>query len=372
MKRCLVHLYSVPYVLPTLAMLATIHPTERVSTTILFQLPWATREALAEMLAIARELLAGNPLVERVEGLTEEELKSANLREFLGTAFDEFYYNHDAVGIVCRKLAATYPRAKRICMGDGFGMFLGHGYVESYQGKASLAKRIRDRFFGSRELPPVRPDVAALVLPVDASGNGLRGLQLVVGRKEAFLQAIHDCHANARALREHMHALLARTEGRARYLLLGEPYAEAGHVRPEREVDMFCEIVRSYCKPGSAIIVKPHPLETPGKAVHIGAALGSDYEVIAVDARFDRYPIEIWIELVRACTVICTSYAVLSLKYAHGIDVVQPMDEAFIEKWTVPTHQKWTRDGLRLYMEPLAKLGDWDGRSVLWSAQPRP
>jgi Alpha-2,8-polysialyltransferase (POLYST) len=360
----------VPYVLSTLAVLATMHPSERISTTILFQLPWASKEDMSEMLRIARELLAGNPLIERVEGLTDEELKSVKLHDFLGADFDDFYYNHDAVGIACRTLAAAYPRARRICMGDAFGLFYRSGFIESYQRKVSTIQRIRDWFLGSGELAPVRPDVAALVLPVDASGVGLRGLQLVVCPKQAFVQAIHDCHANARALHEHMHALLARTEGRTRYLLLGEPYAEAGHVKPEREVDMFCEIVRTYCKPGSAIIVKPHPMEKPGKAARIGAALGAGYDVIAVDARFDRYPIEIWQELVRACTVICTSYSVLSLKYSQDIDVVQPMNDAFIDKWIEPAHRKWTRDGLRLFMEPLARLGGWDGRSVLWSGKP--
>ena len=101
------HLYSVPYVLPTLAALETMHAPQRISTTILLHLPWASKEVMAEMLAIARELLAGNPLVERVEGMTEEELKSVNLSDFLGTHYDDFYYNHDVVGTICRALAAT-------------------------------------------------------------------------------------------------------------------------------------------------------------------------------------------------------------------------------------------------------------------------
>ena len=61
------------------------------------------------------------------------------------------------------------------------------------------------------------------------------------------------------------------------------------------------------------------------------------------------------------------SYPVLSLKYLYDIDVIQPMDSEFIEKW----FPKWTwasyKNSLSLYSEPLKRLSSWDGMSILWS-----
>ena len=208
------------------------------------------------------------------------------------------------------------------------------------------------------------------MLPVDPSGRGLRGVELVCCRKADFIGAIRHCHDHARELQEHMRSLLDQTAGQRRHVLLTETYAEAGHVRPERDVPMYCEIVRAHCEPGSTVIIKPHPLEAPGKGARIQAALGGDYKVVNVAPRFGRYPIEIWLELLQGCGVICTAYPVLSLKYAHDIDVVQPMNEAFIARWIEPAFQRWARDSLDLYTKPLERLRGWNGREILWSGGP--
>jgi len=357
--------------------ITTLHPGEPVSVVIFVQLAGASEAALAEIMDVVRELAKGHRLVERIEGVIDDAVDGRKLQERLGAGFDEFYYCHDVNGQICRQLAALYPRARKVCIGDGFGMVYATEFLESYRRAAPLPLRARLgawlRGLGSpvpKPLAPIRPDIAALVLPVDPSGGGLRRVALRVCGKQDFLDAIRACHANARDLQAYERELLARSEGRRRFLLLTETYAEAGFVTPENEIGMYCEIVRAHCEPGSALIVKPHPLEAAGKPARIAAALGAGYEVIAVDRRFARYPVEIWLELVRACKVMSMAYPVLSLKYAHGIDVVQPMDDAFIERWIEPAHRKWTRDSLQLYMEPLARLPHWDGRSVLWSGQP--
>ena len=371
MKRCLVHLYSPPYLLSALAALATLHPNERVAATVLVGLYGASEPMLADLMRVIRELADGHPQIERVEGVLEDSPDSEQLHSLLGPAFDELYYSHDATGGIVRALAAAYPGVRKVCTGDAFGMVYPADFVESYQRKppVSVAQRLRGWLRAFERPAPLRPDIAALVLPVDPSGRGLKGVPLTICSKATFVQAIESCHANALGLQRHMRELLARTEGRSRYVLLTETYAEAGHVAAGCEAPMYAEIVRVHCKPGSAVIVKPHPLEAPGKTERIAVELGDAYEVIEIDRTYARHPFEIWLELARACTVICTAYPVLSLKYAHDIDVVQPMDDAFVERWIEPMHRRWLHDGLRLYMGPLARLPTWDGRSVLWPAK---
>jgi hypothetical protein len=356
--------------LSALAALAALHPGEQIEGTILVQLPGASDEVLAEILRVVRELAAEHASIARIEGLVDRDTGADRLRRLLGGDFDEFYYAHDSTGDTCRRLAQLYPRARKVCTGDAFGMIYAADYVAGFQPAGSVMAALR-RWLRGLAMPALRPDVAALVLPVDPSGNGLRGVQLMCCGKSDFLEAIRHCHANAAGLREYIASVLARYAARKRYLLLTETHAEAGHLSIEREAAMYAEIVRRHCEPGSVVLVKPHPLEMPGKAERIARALQGGYELAGVDAAFGRYPVEVWEALVRGCTVICSAYPVLSLKYAYDIDVVQPMDGAMIDRWIEPAHRRWSRDSLRLYTEPLARLPHWDGRSILWSGGTR-
>lgn len=333
------------------------------------QLPGATRQTLDEIVGVVRELAMGHPCVSGVYGLLDSELERAGPGGLLAGAYEEFYYAHDSTGTICRKLAAAYPTAKRICIGDAFGMIYPADYVAGYQ--RSLLGRIR-RGLGAllrpnRHMPAIRPDMAALVLPVDPSGRGLAGIELTCCSRRNFISAIGHCHGNASGLREFMAGLLAEAGENTPSLLLTETYSESGHMSMESETGMYSLIVRKYCVPGSLVLVKPHPLEDPGKTARLATALGADYGLRTMPSRFGRYPIEIWRELLLASKVISTAYPVLSLKYAHDIDVLQPLDEEMIATWFEPSAQAWTRDGLGLYMEPLARLGNWDGASILWS-----
>jgi hypothetical protein len=374
--RALVHLYSPGYLISALAALASLHPAEVVAATILVHLPGAPDADQSEMLAVARELASGHPSVAQVVGFRDAELAGLDaqgLRARLGEGFDDFLYSHDLGGQLCRRLAAAYPSARKVCTGDAFGMVYTADFVARYHAPRTLRARARAllrnlarRAALQRELAPLTPDVAALALPVDPSGEALSGVRLVVVSAADFRAVARHCHERAGGLRAYMQELLQKFGPRRRYLLLTETYVEAGHVRAAREAQMYAEIVRRHCEPGSTVLVKPHPQQAPGTAARLQAVLGGTHQVVETEPRFRRYPVEIWDELLRGCTVLSTAYPVLSLKYVHGIDAVQSMDEAFIARWIEPAHQAWVRDSLRLYMEPLARLKDWDGRSLLW------
>ncbi|MGE3702691.1 MAG: hypothetical protein AB7G08_28580 [Hyphomicrobiaceae bacterium] len=301
-------------------------------------------------------------------------MSDVDLVERLGDGIEELLYSHDSTGDVCRRLARAYPSARKVCIGDGYGMVYPADFIRQYHLPRTLLARsfararvaVR-RVASGPPLPPLRPDVAALVLPVDPSGRGLRGVELVCCTAEDFRAAIRHCHHRAEALRGYMHDTLQRYLGRRLYVLLTEPYVQAGFVRAEREAAMYLEIIRTNCESGSVVLVKPHPAEAGGVAERLRDVASGEFEIVATSRRFQRYPIEIWTELVRRCTVISAAYPQLSLKYAYGTDVVQPMDEAFISRWIEPGFRSWVRDGLRVYAEPLARLAQWDGSSILWS-----
>lgn len=347
-----------------------MHEDGAARATVAVQLPGATDATSLELGSIVAELLGSHPMVERVLHLPSSGVGSGSpraLRAALGNSFDEFYYSHDATGDICRRLARAYPLARKVCIGDGFGMVYPADFIRRYQRPLSIAQRLR---FGIRDLlagPELRPDAAVLILPVDPTGRGLQGIDLTCVTRDAFLGALEHCRRQVSTLHQHEAALLGATAGRRRYLLLTEPYAEAGHVDEEREGPMYIDIVRRHCEPGSAVIVKQHPLESGDRAAQLRAGLNGAYDVFGASRQFARYPIELWENILGAATVICAAYPVLSLKYAYGIDVIQPMDDTFIEQWFEPGFRQWTRDSLRLYTEPLRRLHSWDGSGLLWT-----
>ena len=58
---------------------------------------------------------------------------------------------------------------------------------------------------------------------------------------------------------------------------------------------------------------------------------------------------------------------VLSLKYLYDLDVIQPMDDSFIEKWFPEWTWTFCKNALSLNMEPLKRLPHWGYSSILYS-----
>lgn len=403
MIRCLVHLYSTPYLLSALAAVSSCHAQSDTHVVIVVHFPGASDAVHDEMRRIVEECSRSFPCVVRVLALTEVDIESMRttnnvgacgvaLRSRLGEPhFDEIYYAHDFIGNFMTLVRQAYPGARRICLGDAFGMVYEHDFLLSYQRNRrmklsslfdagswwrmlrGLGTRLRTRLLGiGTELgvdsaKQKMPDLACLVLPVDPSGHFLEKVPLEICPRHIFMDVVSRCVEAARTLRGYIDQLLIESLPGSRYLIMLENYAEAGHLQLEREIEMYCDIVRTHCPPGSTVFLKGHPNESSSRGERIGEILGSDFRVVSLDARFRRYPIELWRRLVHECRVISAAYPVLSLKFIYGIDVIQPMNDAFIERWFPRQVWRWLKDGLRLYMEPLKALHTWDGRTMLWS-----
>lgn len=391
MIRCLAHVYSTSYFLSALAAVRTLHPGGDARVTMVLHLPSASPQRHAEMAAILREFAAGMPEIDRVLSIDAEELSglcrrwsavrsARNLAAALGGEFDEILFQHDTSGVFYQLAATAYPAARRICIGDAFGMMYEQSFIQGYfasdveSGLPAAAKRVARRLRGllqggwrALRFPAFPPHLAVLVLPVDPSGKGLEKIPLEVCARGVFLELVSHCVRATPQLAGFISATLAPHRGRDKYLLVTEHYAEAGQLALGREVEMYCAIIERHCEPGSVIYMKRHPSERLPKGEQVRERLAGRFEVVLLDARWMRYPIEIWEEMVRECRPICMAYPVLSLKYIYGVDVIQPLDDAFIEHWFDPRQWQWTKDCLDLYVEPARRLSEWDGHSLLWS-----
>jgi hypothetical protein len=240
--------------------------------------------------------------------------------------------------------------------------FLGlAGRAAAETASAELAKQP----FG---LSGVRPHAAALILPIDQSGEFLRHVRLQVIPRDQVLRVLEEISAGCVSLQAHVQDLVEQTGRRSRrvFLLMTENNAEGNFMPFDREVEMYCSVVQSHCPAGSVVVLKSHPGEVLPRNEAIRARLSDTYEIVEFSAVLKRYPIELAGDLVRHCVLICMSYPTLSLRYLFGLDVIQPMDEAFIERWFPEPYWGSYKNALALYNEPLRRLSSWDGRSVLW------
>jgi hypothetical protein len=288
-------------------------------------------------------------------------------------------------GQLYQALATSYPGARRVCFGDGMGIVFERRVHLSYLGRANdgLRQRVlrtgyellgRARSLAAGRKHRLRLDdhdahEAVLVLPVDQSGRFLTRMPLTVCPRATVVELVERCAAACVDLRDYIRELLSRHADRKRYLLLTENNAEGGFIDFQREIEMYCTVIEASCEPGAVVFLKSHPGESLPRNEELRKRLGTKFEVVELDRRFRRYPIEIWRELVLASTVVCMSYPVLSLKYLYDVDVIQPMDDAFVERW----YPEWTwasyKNAVSLYMLPLRALTSWSGKGVLWAPQ---
>jgi hypothetical protein len=402
MTRVLVYIISPLHVVSTIAALRSLHGKESPIVTLFVHWPGLSQEIVEEIGELVAEISRPFSFIDSVITMSTDERNgltdSKDLREIvlalrrrLGQGYREIYYAHDIEGGMFNLLCAAFPKAKRICFGDGLGnvyekhVHLGFLYPDAYasaptrKGKNWSLREIFEGFRGMKlfkkldhtlhdiETSHFPPDIATLVLPVDQSGNFLRGVDLIIPEKDLVLDILETCGSSAVELRQYMDDLLQRYHNRQKYILLTDNIAEGDFIEFDAEIEMYCTILKEHCTPESVIFLKSHPGENLPRNEAIKDRLSGVFHVEELNRRFKRYPIELWKPLVAQSKVICLSYPVLSLKYLYGVDVIQPMDDAFVEKW----FPEWTwasyKNAITLYMEPLKRLNNWDGKSVLWA-----
>src|SRR5207302_245739 len=99
--------------------------------------------------------------------------------------------------------------------------------------------------------------------------------------------------------------------GSASYILCTQNYAEGKFIAFDREIDMWCEIVRTHCARGATIFHKSHPAEVLPRGEALAGQLRKDYRFVQLDNRFRRFPIEIWRHLLLTATVVSGSNPIL-------------------------------------------------------------
>ncbi len=403
--RVIAYIISPIHVISVIAAIRLRHGRSPVRVTLAVHWPSVDAQHVQDLQAIVSDMTRGLDCVEACIAVPNEALNpligrdsaevSPQLRSLMGGhKFAEIYYAHDVIGVLYAMLAQSYPDAERICFGDGLGNVYERHYhlgllgldvprsppLGDGQGRGSLLRRYIRKLFGLQSpeasalvrlpfgLSSIPPHAAALVLPIDQSGEFLRQVPLQVIPRPLVLQVLKQVGAGSTLLQANLQGLIDRTRHSERsFLLMTENNAEGNFMSFDRDVEMYCSVIQHYCPAGSLIILKSHPGEVLPRNDAIRTRLGDAYDVVEFPGVLKRYPIELAADLIRHCVLICMSYPTLSLKYLFDLEVIQPMDDAFIEHWYPEQFWASYKNALTLYAGPLERLPSWDGRSVLWS-----
>lgn len=391
---CLLFLITPIHAISSICAVKTLHDTNEVETILIIHNPSLTEEIMQEVADIIQSMVQNIPFITKFITLSQSEFinylslpidkaQTEFKNNFLMHEIDELYYAHD-VGIdLYPFLCKTFPNATRICFGDSLG--------QVFEKDIHLSFLIKDINIKKKKLSPIKKIIlnvtkicnrnhentdlsheyrahkAALILPIDQSGSYLKKVPLTICTRKTALDLITKYSESNKELKLYISELLYKYRDKKKLLLLTENHTEGNFIDFEREIMMWCSIIRENCNHGDIIFLKSHPGETLPRNEKITEVLGNVFEIVELDKQYKRYPIELWHDLVINCKIICPSFPILSLKYLYNIDVVQPMTDAFIEKW----FPEWTwasyKNSLSLYMEPLKNLAEWDGESVLYS-----
>lgn len=362
--------------------------------------PTDDREAAAEVGSMVERLIASQgwpaPIVMTIAdvlALTPEGGRSyrrslAEFRKLVGPdPFDEVYYAHDFVNRVPELMMNAFPQAERITFGDSLGFVFNGRYLVAQvlgasreEARASVEQAARDdspgltrramRWVRRRLLVEPRPcqaRFAALILPMDHTGDYLNDKELLVVPRALTLEVIAECEATLPDVRQYSHELLGRSAS-PRYLLVLENDVESNTMSFDEAVRMYETAVRRNAPVGATVFIKPHPLAVEPTADEIARHLDPDYATTVLSPELMRCPLELWKTLLDGCEVITPlSSCYITLSYLYHKDVILASGRAWIEEFYPLKTWDYLTEVDGRYREMVSAMATWDGKSVLWS-----
>jgi hypothetical protein len=264
----------------------------------------------------------------------------------------------------------AYPGAVKRAYGDSFGLVGPRAMMKVFDEGSGWVRRAkalaRRALIGvPREIPF---DEAVLTLPMDQSGSHFSTTPLRVPERRHAVSCVERIYAAMPALADHCQSLCGQGSGNGDHLYLLSNFTASSLASKEQELTLYLDVIDATAPPGSTVFLKPHPRSSHDvlRAVirHVG---GQRRVAVLDDSDFGRIPIELWVGLVRHCTVVAMfSTSATNLKYLYGKDVCMPLDARRIRQYFAPSKVGYISGGEKMIRESIANLSTWDGRSVLW------
>ena len=403
-RSCLVHVFGSGNVLAALCAVKWYglqrHGDERADVVTLAHNPGLSDDAAQESAGVVERMIASQgwpkPIV-----LTRGEMNEITqpgrwtsysavlhrFREKMGVGhFDEVYYTHDLVGRAAELAMNAYPCATRITFGDSMGTVRDRRYLQVFNVQqshvvgqmGSVTCSLRQRMLNTlraclrkmRKIivggsKPLQASEAVLILPVDLLGDYLDDKELLIVPKDLVQEIISDCNRANPELTQYSRDLIDSTTDPC-YVILLENLSEGNFTSFERELTLYEKMVRRHVPQGATVLIKAHPLSMASTDEALSSRLQPDYDVRLVSQAFNRYPLELWSDLVSACQVITMGFCAITLAFLYDKSVLYAPNPSLIEEYISPRFRDHFKNIDRLQTGMLANLATWDGQSVLW------
>lgn len=291
------------------------------------------------------------------------------LHQLLGESqFDEVYLSRDFSSPGSSLILNSYPNATRITYGDSLGIV--GNYLTRRNGVRPLLSycktRLKNYIYGQPK--KLAFDTAALVLPIDWSGEYLTNMALMVPRRDFVLSVFQAIGKKLERLNKYCETLLEKTERDKNYLVLLSNLTLSGFTSVENEISLCVEIVERNVSKGATVFLKAHPRGEANVLAGLVERLKKEYQVKVVDDfELAKFPIELWQKLTSNCTIIPVfSTSSINMKYLSGREVLLPLTDDLIDRYFYKDQFPRMKKANKVINEAVIALNDWDGASVLW------
>jgi len=294
------------------------------------------------------------------------------IRKVGAASFDEVFVARDFCGFGSALILNAYSGAKHIAYGDSFGLV---GNEEEFRSEkwslGAIAFGLRGAIRGLLLGRPKRSkfDTAVLSLPIDWSGKYLKGIPLLIPERGYLVELFEDAYKSLPEFAGYCDALAEDWGGG--YLFLLSNLAASGVATKQSETELYLEIIRQNAPGGSSILLKDHPRSDGSVLNSVVESLKVEYRIkIIEDQQYSRIPIELWVPLLKKCTVVpIYSTSAINIKFLYAKDVILPLDYSKMQKYFIPGMIPGMAKGDIVIRESLERLSKWDGTTVLWSGQ---
>lgn len=353
------------------------HLGMNIDLEILHYYPSTDIEITTEIFTVIQKLAHNiNPSVECHFIRHDTNMSAVLKRSTIPSNVDLIFLAHDVVGNFFEILKDAYPNAKSVCYGDALGQFFQRevhlGYLQSENRLLRALKSKMQNILGIPDTrnPSLPKDYAVLTIPV-SQAKLPKTTKLLIPEKHIALETVTQCAQNDGDLANYCQSLereIAEHNGNA-CLFMTENMSEGNFIPLDKECDMYAEAIEKNCESGTLIYIKQHPGEQYDRMALLNQKLGNRFTLKKFNTNFKRYPIELFHAFLQKCVVIGMFYPALSLKYLYNMDVIQPMDNALIDRYFEERFRNSYKNAVSLNMIPLGRLQNWDGKGLLYDGR---
>ncbi|MGH2866031.1 MAG: hypothetical protein ACRDNK_00470 [Solirubrobacteraceae bacterium] len=240
---------------------------------------------------------------------------------------------------------AAFPDARRITVGDGFGVL-------------------------DIDPDPIWPqfDLAMPLLPTTLRPNTLGRTELIITPREAMLAMIAALRAGAPGLLEADTELAEFASGGI--LMLMNYLTEAYSATLRGEIGLAVHMARSAAgSPHQPVVIKPHPRSSLGQTAALARRLRADGHPVRIMGQYEfgQYPIEAFEALARSVETIHVqgSSSAFSLRYLYGVKPTVALPSRQARRALLPRDFTRVATGVKEAKRFLDALDAWDGRTPM-------